>query len=154
MRKKVSPKRVRISPFIISISSFFAILNFLKWKIKNITVIGKSALIDSIKIVGIELIIGPNTPSAIIYSPIFPWMFFCPEIMDINITARIGPALIVPTRPKEFSSAIFPPFILDNPSDIASTNGVVRAPVVAPEASKEIARNSSETKGAIIKIIP
>ena len=66
--------------------------------------------------------------------------------------ARIGPALMVPTSPKEFSSVFFPPFTFERPRDIARIKGVVRAPVVAPEASKEIARNSSETKMANTKI--
>ena len=51
--------------------------------------------------------------------------------------ARIGPALMVPTSPKEFSSVFFPPFTFERPRDIARIKGVVRAPVVAPEDQRK-----------------
>ena len=65
----------------------------------------------------------------------------------------MGPALIIPTSPKEFSSESLPPFTLERPKERARTKGVVRAPVVAPDASNDMARNSSDTSKARIKII-
>ncbi len=81
-------------------------------------------------------------------------MFFCPDMMDSSITASIGPELIIPTSPKEFSSDFLPPLTLESPSDNARTKGVVKAPVVAPEASNDIARNSSDTSNANTNITP
>ncbi len=98
--------------------------------------------------------IGENTPSAATNSTASPWMFFCPVKIERSIIERIGPALIIPTSPKEFSSDCLPPVTFDIPREIAKTKGVVRAPVVAPEASKEIAKNSSATNIASAKIIP
>ncbi len=83
-----------------------------------------------------------------------PWMCSCPVRMDMSMTARMGPALMTPTIPKLSSSAVFPPLIRERPAVSARTKGVVRAPVVAPEASKAMARNSSETRMARTKITP
>ena len=63
------------------------------------------------------------------------------ESIDIDIIrpARIGPADAIPTRPNEFSSPLLSPFNLLTPRPRAIMNGVVIAPVVAPDASKAIA---------------
>ena len=64
----------------------------------------------------------------------------------------MGPALIIPTSPKEFLR-ILTSLTLERPKERARTKGVVRAPVVAPDASNDMARNFSDTSKARIKII-
>ena len=61
-------------------------------------------------------------------------------------TPNIAPDAINPTIPKVFSSAIrVQSFFIDAiPSDSASTNGTVIAPVAAPDASNAIAKKSAD----------
>ncbi len=76
-----------------------------------------------------------------------------PETILIIIIANIGPAEASPTIPKLSSSDVLPPFSCETPYPKANINGVVIAPVVAPDASTEIAKNSSETIIPNINII-
>ena len=78
------------------------------------------------------------------------------ESIDIDIIspARIGPADAIPTSQKEFSSPLVSPFNLLTPRPRAIINGVVIAPVVAPDASKAIAWPKSFDINIRIKIIP
>ena len=82
-----------------------------------------------------------------------PCIFFKPAITLINIIAKIGPHDAIPTRPKLSSSDILPLFNWETPSPRAKIKGVVIAPVVAPEASTEMSRNSSEVIIPIKNII-
>jgi hypothetical protein len=71
------------------------------------------------------------------------------------ITAIIAPVEVTATSPKlSFSDALLSFLSDDTPNAIARINGTVRAPVVAPEASKEIDMNSEDVKKASKRIIP
>ena len=64
-----------------------------------------------------------------------------------SITPRIAPVEAMATSPKlSFSDALLSFFILEIPKERESINGTASIPVVAPEASKEMARNSLEVK--------
>ena len=68
-------------------------------------------------------------------------------------TPIMAPAEIIPIRPKLSSSESFESFFnAEIPVPNASTKGTVRAPVVAPEASKAIARYSGDTNSDNRKI--
>ena len=69
------------------------------------------------------------------------------ENMPISITAIIAPADAIATIPKlSISDALLSFFRAETPIARASINGTVTAPVVAPEESKDIARNSFGVK--------
>ncbi|MPN40905.1 hypothetical protein SDC9_188445 [bioreactor metagenome] len=71
------------------------------------------------------------------------------------MTPKIAPVDAIPTSPKlSFSDALLSFFRRETPNARPSMNGTVRAPVVAPEASKEMARNSGDMNTARTKIIP
>ena len=73
----------------------------------------------------------------------------------MSITAIIAPVEAIATSPKlSFSENLLSFFKFEIPTAIAKINGTVSAPVVAPEASKDIAINSEEAKMAIASIIP
>ena len=73
---------------------------------------------------------------------------FIPSILSntpINITAIITPVEAIAKSPKlSFSEALLSFLSLDIPRERESIKGTVKAPVVAPEASKEMAKNSFE----------
>ena len=119
-------------------------------KIKNKT-IGTKAIKDSFKVGQIAAMMGPITLFE--YSTVDSAA--CKSVWEKRIkksTARIGPVDIAPTRPKEFSSACLPPALAARAPDKAKIKGVVKAPVVAPEASKPIAIAELSEKIAKIRI--
>ena len=70
-------------------------------------------------------------------------------------TEIIAPAEAIPRSPKlSFSEDLLSLLRTDIPAASVTMNGTVIAPVVAPEASKEIASNSLEEKRERISIIP
>ena len=76
------------------------------------------------------------------------------ESMLISITERIAPVDAMATRPKLSFSDAFESFLREaTPWPIARMNGTVSAPVVAPDASNYIARNSLDVITAIPNII-
>src|SRR5699024_8713414 len=146
VKNKIKPNKVKPRPINIFLISSLSSLTCTAIKTKNTTAVGIRAVMESNMTCGNVDKMRPKMPLEKTYSSATPWIFLCPDNIDINMTAKIGPALTIPTNPKEFSSASFPPLKADKPLDRARTKGVVSAPVVAPEASNEIARNSSETK--------
>ena len=70
-------------------------------------------------------------------------------------TDKIAPVDAIATRPKlSFSEALLSFFKLATPSPKAKINGTVNAPVVAPDASKAMARNSDDENIASAKMNP
>ena len=88
------------------------------------------------KIARVALII----PEIIMEPSSWPAISICPVCVKrlINKAASMGPAEAIPTSPKEFSSPCSP-LRFATPRPRAMINGVVIAPVVAPEASKAMA---------------
>src|SRR5574344_1263219 len=77
------------------------------------------------------------------------------DIILIIITDIIGPVDAMATNPKlSLSDALQSFFNCETPIASARIKGTVNAPVVAPEASKDIAKNSREVIQASIKMIP
>ena len=73
--------------------------------------------------------------------------------MSKTSTAMIAPDEAKATRPKlSFSEALLSFFNLDIPTERANIKGTAIIPVVAPEASKAIARNSRDANIASRKI--
>lgn len=73
----------------------------------------------------------------------------------IIITAIIAPDDAIATKPKlSFSEDLLSFLRWDTPKERASIKGTVKAPVVAPEASKDIAKNSGDVNIESNKIIP
>lgn len=72
----------------------------------------------------------------------------------MSITAIIAPADVIATKPKlSFSEALLSFFKAEVPMASPRIKGTVNAPVVAPDASKDIAKNSRDVNKAKIKII-
>src|SRR5690606_6795261 len=70
------------------------------------------------------------------------------------ITVMIAPVEAMATSPKlSFSDALLSFFNAETPMASAKMKGTVNAPVVAPEASNEMARNSGEVKRASTRIM-
>ena len=75
------------------------------------------------------------------------------NMMLIAITEMTAPVEATATRPKlSFSDDFESLLIAETPIARAIMNGTVIAPVVAPDASNDIARNSSDVKIAITNI--
>jgi len=69
--------------------------------------------------------------------------------MPIARTDIIAPVEAIATRPKLSSSEAMLSFFNEEiPAESASTNGTVRAPVVAPDASKDTDKNSGDENNA------
>ena len=76
-----------------------------------------------------------------------------PFTMLRSITEIIAPVDAIATNPKlSFSDALLSFFIEEIPIESARIKGTARIPVVDPEASNEIARNSLEVNSAMIRI--
>lgn len=77
------------------------------------------------------------------------------DIILITMTAIIAPEEAIATNPKlSFSEDLLSFLRVETPIARANINGTVRAPVVAPDASKDIAKNSGDVNKARIKINP
>ena len=75
-----------------------------------------------------------------------------PEKILSIITDIIAPTDAIATSPKlSISEALLSFFIVDTPSAKASIKGTAKIPVVAPEASKAIVKNSIGVNSANIK---
>ncbi len=76
------------------------------------------------------------------------------ENMSKSNTDIIAPVDAMATNPKlSFSDALLSFFNFDIPTDRDKINGTASIPVVAPEASKDIAKNSRDAKIANPKMI-
>lgn len=76
------------------------------------------------------------------------------EITLMSKTVIIAPADTMPTKPKLSSSeTLLSFFSVETPAAIANINGTVIAPVVAPEASKDIAKKMGDENKHKTKII-
>ena len=83
-----------------------------------------------------------------------PCISSVPKRILIIITAIIAPVDAIATKPKlSFSDDLESFLIAVTPIASAIIKGTVMAPVVAPDASKEIARNSLEVNKARTSII-
>ncbi len=84
-----------------------------------------------------------------------PLSLSMPINSPVTITPMMAPVEDIPTRPKLFASAFLLLFFIEEtPAASASINGVVNAPVVAPEASKAMERKSSDENRDKTKISP
>ena len=152
-KNNVRPIYVYKSPFRIVFLFFLFNLNLVLSKIRNNINKGNKVIIDSFNNCGNALKYGLNMPILGTKASTSPCISVSPFIILIDIIAKIGPAEASPTMPKLSSSEVSPPFSWETPYPRASINGVVIAPVVAPDASTEMAKNSSETFIPKISII-
>src|SRR5690606_18826735 len=115
---------------------------------KKTSTIGSKAIKISFEIVGSSWIKGSSiVPDGFKSTGNSPVNSFCPVMIFKNITAMIAPEEEIATKPKLSFSEAFPFFFKEDiPEDNANINGTVSAPVVAPEASNEMAKNSLEVK--------
>ena len=118
--------------------------------------IGASAINTSSEMIGSFCTNGPK-----IADESSVWLSSAPttlsdfESMLIIITEKIAPVEVIPTNPKlSVSDDLLSFFSIDTPTAIANINGTVKAPVVAPDASKDIARNSGDVNNARTNIKP
>ena len=117
--------------------------------------IGSRAKITSPAILGNSCINGPSIDVSVVSWGSPPVILSVLDIILIIITDMIAPVEAIATNPKlSFSDDLLSFFKLETPIARAKIKGTVKAPVVAPEASKEIAKNSGDVKNARIKIIP
>ena len=126
----------------------------MKLHIRKISIIGNTAIADSSASTVISLRKGASTddelPSMISTEPCISSMS---NMMLIAITEMTAPVEATATRPKlSFSDDFESLLIAETPIARAIMNGTVIAPVVAPDASNDIARNSSDVKIAITNI--
>src|SRR5690606_8573844 len=115
---------------------------------------GSNATIISNATIGNFFKKGPIIEFEISCSPKLPDILSVLAIIFIIITAMIAPVEAIATNPKlSCSDALLSFLSAETPKASARINGTVKAPVVAPDASKDIAKNSGEVNKASTRII-